>query len=63
MLRPATQRIEPETQRITGEELETCIPTTGSGDELDQLAGTLNEMMDRIRASVAKEVAPGLGAA
>jgi heavy metal sensor kinase len=39
-------------QRISGTHLEERIPTTGSGDELDQLANTLNEMMARIRRSV-----------
>jgi len=39
-------------QRISGTHLEERIPTTGSGDELDQLANTLNDMMDRIRRSV-----------
>jgi two-component system heavy metal sensor histidine kinase CusS len=39
-------------QRISGTHLDERIPTTGSGDELDQLANTLNEMMARIRRSV-----------
>jgi two-component system heavy metal sensor histidine kinase CusS len=39
-------------QHISGTHLEERIPTTGSGDELDQLANTLNDMMQRIRRSV-----------
>ena len=39
-------------QRITGSNLRESIPTTGSGDELDELAGTLNAMMQRIREGV-----------
>jgi two-component system heavy metal sensor histidine kinase CusS len=39
-------------QRISGTHLEERVPTTGSGDELDQLANTLNDMMERIRRSV-----------
>ncbi len=36
-------------RRITGAHLEEWIPTAGTGDELDRLAETLNEMMARIR--------------
>jgi len=36
-------------RRITGSHLEEWIPTAGTGDELDRLAETLNEMMARIR--------------
>jgi heavy metal sensor kinase len=39
-------------RRTSGTHLEEKVPTTGSGDELDELATTLNEMMDRIRHSV-----------
>jgi heavy metal sensor kinase len=39
-------------RRISGTHLEEKVPTTGSGDELDELATTLNQMMDRIRHSV-----------
>ncbi len=39
-------------RRISGTHLEERVPITGSGDELDELAKTLNEMMDRIRRSV-----------
>jgi heavy metal sensor kinase len=39
-------------RRISGTHLEERVPTTGSGDELDGLASTLNEMMDRIRRSL-----------
>jgi heavy metal sensor kinase len=36
-------------KRISGSNLRESIPTTGSGDELDELAQTLNAMMQRIR--------------
>ncbi len=36
-------------RRITGSHLEEWIATAGTGDELDRLAETLNEMMARIR--------------
>jgi heavy metal sensor kinase len=35
-------------RRITGSNLDERIPTTGSGDELDQLAATLNAMIQRL---------------
>lgn len=41
-------------QRITAANLDEAIPTRGSGDELDQLAQTLNDMMARIRKSVGR---------
>jgi heavy metal sensor kinase len=45
-------RINRTARRITGSNLRERIPTDGSGDELDQLAGTLNEMIVRIRENV-----------
>lgn len=39
-------------RRISGTHREEQVPTTGSGDELDELATTLNEMIERIRHSV-----------
>jgi heavy metal sensor kinase len=45
-------RITQTARRITGSNLQEQIPTSGSGDELDQLAGTLNEMIVRIRQNV-----------
>jgi signal transduction histidine kinase len=39
-------------QRISGSNLRESIPTSGSGDELDELARTLNAMMQRIREGV-----------
>jgi heavy metal sensor kinase len=45
-------RITRTAQRITGSNLREQIPTDGSGDELDQLAGTLNQMILRIRDNV-----------
>jgi signal transduction histidine kinase len=41
-------------KRITGSHLDEVIPVEGTGDELDQLAETLNEMMARIRESLEK---------
>jgi len=39
-------------RRISATHLEETVPTTGSGDELDELATTLNQMIERIRHSV-----------
>lgn len=39
--------------RITGSQLDARIPRTGSGDELDQLAETLNDMTRRIGKNLA----------
>ena len=39
------------TQRISGDHLDTRLPETGSGDELDRLARTLNTMLDRLDES------------
>jgi heavy metal sensor kinase len=39
-------------RRISSASLDERLPTRGSGDELDQLAATLNEMMERIREGV-----------
>ena len=41
-------------RRITGSHLDEVIPVGGTGDELDQLAETLNEMIARIRQSFEK---------
>ncbi len=38
--------------RITAESLEERLPLTGTGDELDQLAIVLNDMLDRIGTSL-----------
>jgi heavy metal sensor kinase len=51
ILRPL-QEMNTTARRITGTHLEATIPTTGSGDELDELAVTLNGMIARIRRSV-----------
>jgi len=50
-LRPI-QEINRTARRVSGTRLEETIPTTGSGDELDELANTLNDMITRIRESV-----------
>jgi heavy metal sensor kinase len=52
-LRPLTE-ITATAARISGSRLDAGIPLTGSGDELDQLAQTLNDMTGRIGESVAK---------
>jgi len=46
------QKINQAARRISGANLAESIPTSGSGDELDQLAETLNAMMERIREGV-----------
>ncbi len=50
-LRPIA-RITGTARRIGTSSLDAEVPTTGSGDELDQLAVTLNDMLSRIRESV-----------
>ena len=50
-LRPISE-ITQTARRISGTHLDETIPMTGTGDELDELAHTLNEMMERIRRSV-----------
>jgi two-component system heavy metal sensor histidine kinase CusS len=45
-------RITRTARRITGSNLAETIPVHGSGDELEQLAETLNQMILRIRESV-----------
>jgi len=52
-LRPLS-RIVGTARRITGSHLDEVIPVAGTGDELDQLAETLNEMIARIRQSFEK---------
>jgi heavy metal sensor kinase len=39
-------------RRISTRQLDETIPTTGSGDELDELAHTLNDMLTRIKSGV-----------
>ncbi len=39
-------------QRISAHQLDESIPRTGSGDELDDLAMTLNDMLNRVREGV-----------
>jgi heavy metal sensor kinase len=50
-LRPIAE-ITRTAQRISASQLDESIPRTGSGDELDELAGTLNDMLTRVRAGV-----------
>ena len=52
-LRPI-KRITATAQQISVTNLDADVPTTGSGDELDQLAATLNRMLERIRTSVGR---------
>ncbi len=52
-LRPIA-RMTRTARRISGSNLRESIPTTGSNDELDALARTLNSMMERIREGVAR---------
>jgi signal transduction histidine kinase len=51
MLRPIAQ-IDEAARRISASRMEGEIPLSGSGDELDRLAGTLNDTMARLRAGV-----------
>jgi heavy metal sensor kinase len=46
------QRINQAARRISSANLDESLPTSGSGDELDQLAETLNAMMGRIHDGV-----------
>ena len=50
-LRPIAQ-IDETARRISASRLDERLAQTGSGDELDRLAGTLNDMMERLRAGV-----------
>lgn len=50
-LRPIA-RMTASARRISTSQLDEEIPQSGNGDELDQLAATLNAMMERIRAGV-----------
>jgi signal transduction histidine kinase len=52
-LRPLSS-IVTTARRITGSHLDEVIPVARTGDELDQLAETLNEMISRIRQSLEK---------
>jgi heavy metal sensor kinase len=52
-LRPLAE-ITSTAAHISGSRLDASIPLTGSGDELDRLAQTLNDMTSRIGESVAK---------
>lgn len=52
-LRPISE-ITKTARRISGTHLDEAIPVTGTGDELDELAHTLNDMMERIRRSVGR---------
>lgn len=51
MLRPVAQ-IDEAARRISASQLDERIPLSGSGDELDRLAATLNEMTERLRSGV-----------
>ena len=49
-LRPV-DRMTQAMQRISSEQLQERLPETGTGDELDRLAGTLNDMLTRLECS------------
>jgi heavy metal sensor kinase len=54
LARRALQPVDRLTQavrRITSEHLQERLPETGTGDELDRLAGTLNDMLARLEDS------------
>ncbi|MEZ5280199.1 MAG: ATP-binding protein [Acidimicrobiales bacterium] len=46
-LRPV-ERIRLQAQAVSGRELDIRVPTSGSGDEIDRLAHTMNDMLDRL---------------
>jgi heavy metal sensor kinase len=48
-LRPVAQSIR-TAQRLNPQNLSARLPRTGAEDELDQLAGTINELLDRLAA-------------
>ncbi|MBX6315102.1 MAG: heavy metal sensor histidine kinase [Isosphaeraceae bacterium] len=48
-LRPVAQSIR-TAQRLNPADLSARLPRTGAGDELDQLAGTINDLLDRLAA-------------
>jgi heavy metal sensor kinase len=50
-LRPIAQ-IDEAARRISASQLEERIPLAGSGDELDRLAATFNEMTERLHSGV-----------
>lgn len=49
-LRPV-EAIRSEVERISGSTLSSRVPARGSGDEIDRLASTMNEMLDRLESS------------
>lgn len=42
------ERIRGQVDRIDSEALDQRVPTTGTGDEIDRLAGTMNRMLERV---------------
>lgn len=42
------ERIRRRVERIGSDSLDQRVPRTGSGDEIDRLAGTMNRMLDRL---------------
>ncbi len=48
-LRPVAQSIQ-TAKRLEPSNLSERLPRTGAGDELDELAGTINELLDRLAA-------------
>ncbi len=48
-LRPVAQSIQ-TAKRLKPSNLSERLPRTGAGDELDELAGTINELLDRLAA-------------
>lgn len=44
------ERIRRRVDRIGSDNLDQRVPRTGSGDEIDRLAGTMNHMLDRVEA-------------
>jgi signal transduction histidine kinase len=55
-LRPV-ERMRRRAQGISTHGLSTRLPTNGSGDEIDRLATTLNQSLDRVEAGIEREQA------
>jgi signal transduction histidine kinase len=53
-LRPV-ERMRRRAESISTHQLHTRLPRSGSGDELDRLATTLNEGLDRLEAGIARQ--------
>ena len=53
-LRPV-EAIRTQVERIRGGELDRRVPESGSGDEIDRLAVTINRMLDRLEGAIERQ--------